>query len=298
MADAAEMMKNRMAQAPGFIAALDQSGGSTPKALRLYGVEDSEYSNDTEMFDLMHAMRVRIMTDPAFTRQHILAAILFEQTMDRDVEGVQTPTYLWREKGIVPFLKVDKGLADEQLGVQLMKSIEGLDDLLERAASLGVFGTKMRSVIKNADRDGITAIADQQFAFGHRILNHGLIPILEPEVDIHSPTKAEAEVILKDRLLNHLNRLGGEATVMLKLSLPSVDGFYTELIEHPRVLRVVALSGGYSRTEANAILARQPGLIASFSRALTEGLSAQQSDGEFSATLSEAIASIYAASVT
>jgi fructose-bisphosphate aldolase class I len=291
----AEMLE-RVARGDGFIAALDQSGGSTPKALKLYGIGEGEYDGEDAMFDLMHAMRTRIMTSPAFTGDRVLGAILFEQTMDRQVEGVDTPSYLWDVKRVVPFLKVDKGLADEADGVQLMKPMPGLDELLARAVGKGVFGTKMRSVVKLADPDGVSAIVAQQFEVGRQILDAGLVPIIEPEVDIHSPEKAEAEALLKAAILGSLDELGADQRVMLKLTLPTEDGFYAELIEHPKVLRVVALSGGYSREEANAILARNPGMIASFSRALTEGLTAQQSDDEFNADLDRAIGSIFEAS--
>jgi fructose-bisphosphate aldolase, class I len=289
----AEMLQ-KVETGDGFLAALDQSGGSTPKALALYGVAEDQYSGDAEMFDAMHAMRTRIMTSPSFDGDRILGAILFEQTMDRQVEGRDTADYLWSVKQVVPFLKIDKGLADDADGVQVMKPIGGLDELLERAVAKNVFGTKERSVIKLADAKGIAAVADQQFAVGEQVLGHGLVPILEPEVDIKSPQKAAAEELLKAAILERLD--GASDRVMLKLSLPSVDGFYADLIEHPKVLRVVALSGGYSRDEANAILARNPGMIASFSRALTEGLTAQETDAEFNADLDASIASIFAAS--
>jgi fructose-bisphosphate aldolase class I len=282
----------------GFIAALDQSGGSTPKALKLYGVGEDAYSNEAEMFDRIHEMRSRIVTSPSFNGERVLGAILFEMTMDREVEGKSTPDYLWSEKGVVPFLKVDKGLADAADGVQLMKPMPDLDDLCQRAVAKGVFGTKMRSVIQVADEQGIAAIADQQFEVGRQILGHGLVPILEPEVDIHSPQKAEAEALLKAALLARLEDLPEGQPVMFKLTLPEEDGFYGELVAHPKVLKVVALSGGYSREEANERLARNPGVIASFSRALTEGLSAQQSDEEFDTALDSAIKSIYEASLT
>jgi fructose-bisphosphate aldolase class I len=282
----------------GFLAALDQSGGSTPKALAQYGVPEDAYSGDTEMFDAVHAMRTRIITDPAFTGERILAAILFEDTMNRQIEGRDTPSYLWDVKGVVPILKVDKGLADEADGVQVMKPIDGLDALLARAVEKGIFGTKMRSVIKLADDKGVDAIVEQQFAIGDQIAAAGLVPILEPEVDITSPQKAEAEKLLHAGILARLDLLPEDRHVMLKLSLPSVDDFYTDLVAHPRVLRVVALSGGYSREEADVILARQHGVIASFSRALAEGLHADQSDAEFHATLDAAITEIYAASIT
>ena len=281
----------------GFVAALDQSGGSTPKALRLYGIADDAWSGDEEMFDRMHEMRARIVTSRAFDGDRVLGAILFEGTMDRSIEGRDSADYLWGVKRVVPFLKVDKGLDDEQSGVQLMKPMPGLDDLLQRAVAKGVFGTKMRSVVKLADEGGIKAIVDQQFQVGEQILGAGLVPILEPEVDIHSPEKAQAEALLKAAVLEHLGGLG-DRQVMLKLTLPDEDGFYADLVAHPKVLKVVALSGGYSREEANARLARNPGVVASFSRALTEGLSAGQSDEEFDATLDATIQSIYDASVT
>ena len=282
----------------GFIAALDQSGGSTPKALKLYGIEESTYSGETEMFDLMHAMRTRIMTSPAFTGDRVMGAILFEQTMDREVEGLGTAEYLWTVKQVVPFLKVDKGLADEVDGVQLMKEIGGLDDLLARARSKGVFGTKMRSVIKLADSTGVPAIVAQQFEIGRQIVAAGLVPIIEPEVDINSPQKAEAENLLRASILEQLDALDESQNVMLKLTIPDQDDLYRSLVEHPRVVRVVALSGGYSRQDANARLARNHGMIASFSRALTEGLSAQQTDAEFNAMLDASIQGIYEASLT
>ena len=281
----------------GFIAALDQSGGSTPKALKMYGVGEDAYRNEEEMFDRIHEMRTRIIMSPAFDGDRVIGAILFENTMDRDVEGRGTAEYLWSEKRVVPFLKVDKGLAAEENGVQLMKPIGGLDGLLARASQKGVFGTKMRSVINDANQQGVKAIAAQQFEIGRQILDAGLMPILEPEVNIKSPNKAEAERLLKDALLAGLDSLKGDERVMFKLTLPDQDDFYRELVEHPRVLKVVALSGGYSRDEANTKLARNPGVIASFSRALTEGLTAQQSDDEFNAALDRAIDSIYAASV-
>jgi len=291
-------MLQQVEHGDGFIAALDQSGGSTPKALALYGVSEDSYSGEDEMFDVMHAMRSRIMTSAAFSGSRVLGAILFEQTMDRAVEGRDTPSYLWDVKHVVPFLKVDKGLADEADGVQLMKAIPGLDELLARAVAKGVFGTKMRSVVKLANEAGVEAIVAQQFAVGQQILGAGLVPIIEPEVDIHSPEKAAAEALLKASILRHLDALGGDDRVMLKLSLPTEDGFYADLIDHPKVIRVVALSGGYPRDEANAILARNPGMIASFSRALTEGLTAQQTDAEFDADLDTAIGSIFEASKT
>jgi fructose-bisphosphate aldolase class I len=288
----------RVRSGRGFIAALDQSGGSTPKALRLYGILESEYSSEDEMFDLMHAMRTRMITSPAFTGERVLGAILFEGTMLREIEGRGSADYLWSTKGVVPFLKVDKGLADEVDGVQVMKPMPGLDELVATARSKGVFGTKMRSVIKLANQAGIAAVVSQQFDVGRQILAGGLVPIIEPEVDINSPDKERAEALLKDQLLAHLESHDGEQPVIFKLTLPTVDDFYRELTEHPKVLRVVALSGGYSRDEATARLARNHGMIASFSRALTEGLSAQQSDAEFDAALDQSISSIYAASIT
>jgi fructose-bisphosphate aldolase class I len=280
----------------GFIAALDQSGGSTPKALQLYGVGGDAYSNETEMYDRIHEMRTRIITSPAFD-DRILGAILFENTMDREIAGKGTAEYLWSVKRVVPFLKVDKGLAAEENGVQLMKPMPDLDQLLRRAVAKGVFGTKMRSVIKRANEAGIDAIVDQQFAYGLQILGAGLVPILEPEVDIKAPDKAQAEVLLKQKLLAGMSRIPEGQVVIFKLTLPDQDGFYQELVDHPRVLKVVALSGGYSRDEANEKLARNPGVIASFSRALTEGLRVDQSDADYDGALDEAIESIYAASV-
>jgi len=288
----------RLRGAKGFIAALDQSGGSTPKALKLYGIAESEYSGDAQMFDLIHGMRSRMITSRVFNGDRILGAILFEGTMDRNIEGRGSADYLWNVKKVVPFLKVDKGLADEVDGAQIMKPMPDLDALLTRAVAKGIFGTKMRSVIKLADPAGIKAVVAQQFAVGRQILGHGLVPIIEPEVDIHSPNKAEAEKILRDELLAELNRQPADQPVMLKLTLPSIDDFYLDLVRHPSVLRVVALSGGYSRDDANTKLSHNHGVIASFSRALTEGLSAQQSDAEFDAALDAAIASIYAASLT
>ncbi len=293
-----EEQLDQMKSADGFVAALDQSGGSTPKALRQYGIEESEYSSEDEMFDLIHQMRTRIITSPAFTGDKVIGAILFEQTMDREIEGKGSADYLWSERHVVPFLKVDKGLADEAHGVQLMKPIPGLDELLARAGDKGVFGTKMRSVVKNADGDGIKAIVDQQFEIGHQILAAGLMPILEPEVDIHSPQKAEAEVLLRDAINEHVARLSPGQAVMLKLTLPSEENFYSDLINNDKIVRVVALSGGYSREQANELLSGNHGMIASFSRALAEGLSAQQSDEEFDQTLASSIDSIYEASRT
>ncbi len=282
----------------GFIAALDQSGGSTPKALRLYGIGEDEYSGDDEMFGKIHEMRSRIITSPSFDGRRILGAILFENTMDREIEGKPTAEFLWNEKQVVPFLKVDKGLADEVDGAQRMKPIPDLGPLLERAKRNDVFGTKMRSVIKTADPAGIKANVAQQFEIGLQIVAAGLVPILEPEVDINSPSKAEAEALLKAELLEHANKLAANQLIMLKLTLPEESNFYAELIAHPNIVRVVALSGGYSREVANERLAANKGMIASFSRALTEGLSAQQSDAEFDKMLDEAIESIFQASKT
>jgi len=289
-----EKMKNQ----DGFIAALDQSGGSTPKALGLYGVTEDAWSNDEEMFAVVHKMRTRIMTSPSFTGERILAAILFENTMDREVQDRPTAEYLWEEKNIVPILKVDKGLADEEGGVQLMKPMPDLDALLEKASAKGIFGTKMRSVIKQAQADGIKAIAAQQFEIGRRICDAGLVPIIEPEVDIHCPDKAAAETLLESAIMNELNQLGADQLVMLKLTLPEQDNLYKNAIAHPNVVRVVALSGGYSREEANARLTRNNGIVASFSRALSEGLNAQQSEAEFDAMLDASIDSICQASKT
>ena len=293
-----EQQLKKVTSAPGFIAALDQSGGSTPKALALYGIDDSAYSTDEEMYTVMHEMRTRIIKSPSFNGDRILGAILFENTMDRSIDDQETSHYLWNVKNVVPFLKVDKGLADEVNGVQLMKPMPDLDALCARAATKGVFGTKMRSVIKLADAAGVLAIVDQQFEVGHQILGHGLVPIIEPEVDIHSPAKAEAEGLLKAAITSQLDALGGGQSVMLKLTLPEADNFYTELVNHPKIVRVVALSGGYSREEANARLSRNHGVVASFSRALTEGLSAQQNDAEFDAALDASIGSIFDASDT
>ena len=293
-----DQMLQQMKSGNGFIAALDQSGGSTPKALKLYGIEDSQYSGEAEMFDLMHQMRTRIMTSPAFTGQRVIGAILFEMTMDREVMGMGSAEYLWNEKKVVPFLKVDKGLADEADGVQLMKPIPGLEDLLGKATGHQVFGTKMRSVIKLANEAGVTAIVDQQFDVGRSIIGAGLVPIIEPEVDINSPQKAGAEALLKSAMMTQLDGLDADQNVMLKLTLPDEAGFYTEVAAHPRVVRVVALSGGYTRHDANAKLSANHGVIASFSRALTEGLSAQQTDDEFNAMLDTSIESIYQASIT
>ena len=293
-----EQQRKKIESDNGFVAALDQSGGSTPKALKLYGIEADAYSGDEEMFDRMHEMRSRIITSSAFTGERVLGAILFENTMDRQVEGRSTAEYLWEEKGVVPFLKVDKGLEDEVDGAQLMKPMPDLDALLTRAVDNGVFGTKMRSVIKLANEAGVRAVVDQQFEVGRQILAAGLVPIIEPEIDIHSPEKAEAESLLKAAILEQLDRLDDGQQVMLKLTLPEADDFYADLVEHPKVLRVVALSGGYSREEANARLSRNRGVVASFSRALTEGLSAQQSDEEFDAALDAAVDTIFTASST
>ena len=282
----------------GFIAALDQSGGSTPKALAQYGIPPEAYSGDAEMFALMHRMRSRIITSPNFTGDRVLGAILFENTMDRQIEGRDSAEYLWAVKRVVPFLKVDKGLAGEVDGVQVMKPIPDLDALLRRAIDKGLFGTKMRSVIKLANDAGVKSVVDQQFDIGRQILATGLVPIIEPEIDIHSPQKAEAEALLEAAISEQLGQLGPDQHVMLKLTLPELDDFYADLVKHPNVLRVVALSGGYSRHEANARLARNHGVIASFSRALTEGLSAQQGDEEFDAALHDSIAGIYEASLT
>ncbi len=289
---------NKIKTADGFIAALDQSGGSTPKALRLYGVTEDAYSNDHEMFDMVHAMRSRIITSPSFDGSRILGAILFENTMDRQVEGHDTADYLWNVKNVVPFLKVDKGLADEENGAQVMKPNVGLDELLDKAKAKGVFGTKMRSVIKQANPAGITAVVQQQFEVGRQIIAKGLVPIIEPEVDIHCPDKAQAEVLLNAALHDELDKLGTGDYVMLKLTLPEKVDLFRGCIEHPNVLRVVALSGGYSRAEANDRLGKNHGMIASFSRALSEGLSAQQDSSQFNDMLDESIASIFAASKT
>lgn len=281
----------------GFIAALDQSGGSTPKALRLYGVEEDRYSGEVEMFDMIHAMRSRIVRSPEFTGEKVVGAILFEQTMDRDIDGTPSATYLWETKGVVPFLKIDKGLEDAAQGVQLMKAMPTLDETLARASEKGIFGTKERSVIGAADAAGIEAIVAQQFEVGNQVLSHGLIPILEPEVTISIADKAAAEGLLRDTILKHLDSLPEGQEIMLKLTLPEVDGFYADLVNHPAVMRVVALSGGYARDEANARLARNRGIIASFSRALTEGLSDAQDDATFDSELGRTIESIRAASV-
>jgi len=287
----------KVAHGQGFIAALDQSGGSTPKALKLYGIDESSYSGDAQMFDLVHAMRTRIVTSPAFDGRRVLGAILFEMTMDRQFDGIDAAAYLWERKQVVPFLKVDKGLAAEADGVQLMKPMPELGALLARARAKGIFGTKMRSVINAANPTGIAAAVRQQFEVGRQILAAGLMPILEPEVNIKAADKAGAEALLKAEILKGLDALPAGSQVMFKLTLPTTPGFFSDLIGHPRMLRVVALSGGYTREESNRLLAQNPGLIASFSRALTEGLTAQQSDAEFNALLGESIESIYQASI-
>ena len=287
----------RIAKGHGFIAALDQSGGSTPKALKLYGLTEADWSGEAQMFDLIHDMRARIVKSPAFTGDKVVGSILFEQTMDRMIDGIPSATYLWEKRQVVPFLKIDKGLEAEAMGVQLMKPIPELEALLARAVAAGIYGTKERSVIGAANARGIAACVGQQFELGAKVLAAGLVPILEPEVTISIPDKAEAEAMLRAELLKQLDAMQGDGQVMLKLTLPEEDGFYSPLVAHPRVLKVVALSGGYSRDEANDRLSRNPGIIASFSRALTEGLSAQQSDAEFDRVLGQAIDSIHAASV-
>ena len=294
--NSAQFQKIKTAQ--GFIAALDQSGGSTPKALRLYGVDESAYSGDAEMYDRIHEMRTRIITSPVFNGERILGSILFEMTMDRQIMGMGAAEYLWQEKDVVPFLKVDKGLAEEADGAQVMKPMPDLDAVIAKAISHGVFGTKMRSVIKLGNEAGVGAVVSQQFEVGRHIIGAGLVPIIEPEIDIHSPEKAQAEVLLRAALLAEVARLGANEFIMLKLTLPEQDDFYSELVEHPNVLRVVALSGGYTRAEANALLARNHDVVASFSRALTEGLTAQQSEAEFDAALDASIESIFQASIT
>jgi len=287
----------RVAKGNGFIAALDQSGGSTPKALRLYGVPETAYSGETEMYDMIHAMRSRIIKSPAFTGEKVVGAILFEQTMDREIDGIPTATYLWDKRKVVPFLKIDKGLEAEVDGCQIMKPMPTLDALLDKAVAAGIYGTKERSVISAANPQGIQSVVDQQFAVAAQILAKGLMPIIEPEVTISIADKVEAEALLRDALIRGLDALPKGQKVMLKLTLPSVPNFFAPLVDHPNVLKVVALSGGYVRDEANAILAKNRGIIASFSRALTEGLSAQQSDAEFDAALGAAISAIHAASV-
>ncbi|MDM9648997.1 fructose bisphosphate aldolase [Rhizobium sp. S163] len=290
-------MLDKISSAPGFIAALDQSGGSTPAALRLYGIADSDYQGDEEMFRLMHAMRVRIMSAPAFTGEKIIAAILFERTMDGDVDGQPVPSYLWEKRGVVPLLKIDKGLAAEENGVQIMKPMPELETLLARGRDKGIFGTKMRSVIAGADRTGIAAVVKQQFEVARQIIGSGLVPIVEPEVSIKSPTKQEAEAILRDEIANQLDLLPASEKVVLKLTIPTVADFYAPLVAHKQVVRVVALSGGYSRTDACEKLSHNHGMIASFSRALTENLRVSMSDAEFDASLAETISEIYGASV-
>ena len=295
---AQQAMLDKVKNTTGFIAALDQSGGSTPKALGLYGVDESAYSNDDEMFACVHAMRTRIITSPSFGGDRILGAILFENTLDRSIEDKSTAHYLWQEKNVVPFLKVDKGLADEENGAQVMKPMPGLDELLAKANAQDVFGTKMRSVIKMANPAGVKAVVSQQFEVGKQILAAGLVPIIEPEVDINSPEKAEAEALLRTELLAELDALEDDQLVMLKLTLPEEANFYQDCINHPNVLKVVALSGGYNREVANKMLSENNGMIASFSRALSEGLSAQQSDDEFNAMMDTSIQAIYNASAT
>lgn len=287
----------RMTEAKGFIAALDQSGGSTPKALRAYGIQDDAYSSDAEMFDLVHAMRSRLITSPSFTSEKVLAAILFEMTMDREIEGIPTAQHLWEKKGIVPLLKIDKGLADEENDVQVMKPMPELDKLLDRGVEKGIFGTKERSVINAANAEGIQAVVDQQFEIGKQVLAKGMVPILEPEVTISIDDKKEAEELLKAALLKGLDDIPEGQQVMIKVSIPTVDNFYEDLINHPKVMRVVALSGGYERDDANERLSRNKGLIASFSRALLEGLTADQSQEEFDNTLATTIDGIYKASI-
>ncbi|MEP6630668.1 MAG: fructose bisphosphate aldolase [Lapillicoccus sp.] len=296
MTDTRDEQRAQITHGRGFFAALDQSGGSTPKALKEYGIDESQYSDDAEMFDLVHAMRTRVITDPAFSGDRILAAILFQQTMDRTIEGVGTAAYLWERKHVVPLLKIDQGLADEERGVQLMKPIDGLDAQLDHAVDKGIFGTKMRSVITHADEGGIAAVVEQQLAYARQVLAHGLVPILEPEVSIGSDDKGHSEELLKAGVLAGLDALPSDVQVMLKISIPDRVGFYDDVMAHPRMMRVVALSGGYSREEADERLFRNPGLTASFSRALLEGLSAQQSDEEFSATLERSVEEIFAAS--
>ncbi|SMC41623.1 fructose bisphosphate aldolase [Rhizobium sp. RU36D] len=290
-------MLDKIRSAPGFIAALDQSGGSTPGALRLYGISESDYNGDDEMFQLVHAMRVRIMSAPAFSGDKVIGAILFERTMDGDVEGEPVPSYLWEKRGVVPFLKVDKGLMAEENGVQLMKAMPDLDPLLIRGREKGIFGTKMRSVIANADKAGIAAVVKQQFEVARQIIGQGLMPIVEPEVSIKSPTKQEAEAILRDEIVNQLDKLPSGETVMLKLTIPTVADFYAPLVDHKSVVRVVALSGGYSTVDACEKLSHNRGMIASFSRALAENLRVSMTDAEFNASLSDTIDQIYGASV-
>lgn len=299
MASQAQLdMLDKIKNQNGFIAALDQSGGSTPKALRLYGVEETEYRGDEEMFAKVHEMRTRIITNSAFTGERVLGAILFENTLDREIKGKTSAHFLWQEKNVVPFLKVDKGLADESNGVQLMKPMPELDALLDKANAQDVFGTKMRSVVKEANAEGIKAVVAQQFEIGKQIIAAGLVPIIEPEVDINCPQKADAEALLKTELMAQLDALNADQLVMLKLTLPEADNFYKECIDHGNVVKVVALSGGYSREESNRRLSNNNGMIASFSRALTEGLSAQQSDEEFTTAIDATIESIYQASIS
>lgn len=292
-----EKQLQQMTSKKGFIAALDQSGGSTPKALRLYGIPEDKYSTDDEMFDLVHEMRTRIIKSPSFTGEKIIGAILFEKTIERKIDDKFTADYLWEEKGIVPFLKVDKGLQPEANGVQLMKDIPTLDELLKKGIEKHIFGTKMRSVIKSANEEGIKAIVAQQFDIAKKILSYGLIPIIEPEVDIHSVDKEKCEEILKKEIFANLDKLDKDQKIMLKLTIPSVEGFYSDVIAHDNVLRVVALSGGYTRADSNEKLAKNPGLIASFSRALTEGLNVDQTPKEFDDLLEESIDGIYQASI-
>lgn len=292
-----EKQLQQMTSKKGFIAALDQSGGSTPKALRLYGIPEDKYSTDDEMFDLVHEMRTRIIKSPSFTGEKIIGAILFEKTIERKIDDKFTADYLWEEKGIVPFLKVDKGLQPEANGVQLMKGIPTLDELLKKGIEKHIFGTKMRSVIKSANEEGIKAIVAQQFDIAKKILSYGLIPIIEPEVDIHSVDKEKCEEILKKEIFTNLDKLDKDQKIMLKLTIPSVEGFYSDVIAHDNVLRVVALSGGYTRADSNEKLAKNPGLIASFSRALTEGLNVDQTQKEFDDLLEESIDGIYQASI-
>ena len=292
-----EKQLQQMTSKKGFIAALDQSGGSTPKALRLYGIPEDKYSTDDELFDLVHEMRTRIIKSPSFTGEKIIGAILFEKTIERKIDDKFTADYLWEEKGIVPFLKVDKGLQPEANGVQLMKDIPTLDELLKKGIEKHIFGTKMRSVIKSANEEGIKAIVAQQFDIAKKILSYGLIPIIEPEVDIHSVDKEKCEEILKKEIFANLDKLDKDQKIMLKLTIPSVEGFYSDVIAHDNVLRVVALSGGYTRADSNEKLAKNPGLIASFSRALTEGLNVDQTQKEFDDLLEESIDGIYQASI-
>ncbi|WP_159950904.1 fructose bisphosphate aldolase [Rhizobium sp. 18065] len=291
-------MLNKISSAPGFIAALDQSGGSTPKALSLYGISESDYRGDEEMFRLMHAMRVRIMRAPAFTGDKVIGAILFERTMDGEADGQPVPTHLWEKRGVVPFLKIDKGLLDEENGVQMMKAMPDLDGLLIRGREKGIFGTKMRSVIANADKTGIAAVVTQQFEVARQIIAQGLVPIVEPEVSIKSPTKTEAEAILRDEIANHLDKLPAGETVMLKVTIPTIADFYAPLAAHKSVARVVALSGGYSTADACEKLSHNHDMIASFSRALTEKLRVSMSDAEFNASIADTIDRIYAASTS